>query len=104
MFSYTNVYIFYCFKQFWTENQTFRNYFLLSKKIKTADSAIRQIWIFLTEIIHFSKVTLSIPDLCILCYYCRLLAYFKNNFSKNYFRNTIRLSNGLDRVGPDLGP
>ena len=29
---------------------------------------------------------------------------FQNNFSKNYFRNTIRLSNGLDRVGPDLGP
>ena len=34
---------------------------------------------------------------------------FKINFSKNYFRNTIRVSNGLDLdgdrhfVGPDLG-
>ena len=36
--------------------------------------------------------------------------FFKYLFSENYFRNTIRLSNGLDpdqdghSVGPDLGP
>ena len=42
--------------------------------------------------------------------FCRLLIFFKWNFSKNYFRNTIRVSNSLDSdqagcfVGPDLGP
>ena len=42
---------------------------------------------------------------------CRLLTFFfKINFTKNSFRNTIRVSNGLDPdqdrhfVGPDLGP
>ena len=36
--------------------------------------------------------------------------FFKINFFKNSFRNTIRVSNGLDpdqdrqNVGPDLGP
>ena len=36
--------------------------------------------------------------------------FFKINFSKNYFRNTIRVPNGLDLdldrrfVGSDLGP
>ena len=36
--------------------------------------------------------------------------FFKTNFSKNSFRNTIRVSNSLDpdqdqrSVGPDLGP
>ena len=39
-----------------------------------------------------------------------LLPFVKINFSKNYFINTIRVSNGLDpdqerhSVGPDLGP
>ena len=33
--------------------------------------------------------------------YCRLLIFFfKSTFSKNYFRNTIRVSNSWD---PDLG-
>ena len=32
--------------------------------------------------------------------------FFKINFLKNYFRNTIRVSNSLDLIfiGPDLGP
>ena len=36
--------------------------------------------------------------------------FFKINFFKNYFRDTIRVSHGLDlgqdrrSVGPDLGP
>ena len=33
--------------------------------------------------------------------FCCLLTFFKINFFKNYFMNTIRLSNSLD---PDLGP
>ena len=42
--------------------------------------------------------------------FCRLLNLFKVNFSKNYFRNMIRVSNSLDpdlashSVQPDLGP
>ena len=42
--------------------------------------------------------------------FCRLLIFFKINFWKNSFRNTIRMSNSLDPdqarriVGPDLGP
>ena len=28
--------------------------------------------------------------------FCRLLIFFEINFSKNYFRNTIRVSNRLD--------
>ena len=42
--------------------------------------------------------------------FCHLLIYSKSAFSKNSFRNTIRVSNSLDRdqarhfVGPDLGP
>ena len=41
---------------------------------------------------------------------CRLLTFSKINFSKNSFRDTIRVSNGLDldwdwhSVGPDLDP
>ena len=41
---------------------------------------------------------------------CRLLTFYKLTFSKNSFRNTIRVSNRLDpdqdrhSVGPDLGP
>ena len=41
---------------------------------------------------------------------CRLLIFFKINFFKNLFWNTIRVSNNLDpdqdrkNVGPDLGP
>ena len=31
-----------------------------------------------------------------LCYYCRLLTFFKINFFKKAFRNTIRVSNILD--------
>ena len=53
--------------------------------------------------------------LCMLgnfsCFCCRLLTFFsKLTFSKNFFRNTIRVSNGLDpdqdrhSVGPDLSP
>ena len=42
--------------------------------------------------------------------FCRLLIFFKINFSKISFRNTIRVSNCMDLdqarcfVGPDLGP
>ena len=43
--------------------------------------------------------------------YCRLLFFFsKTNFSKNSFRNSVRVSNKLDPyqarryVGSDLGP
>ena len=42
--------------------------------------------------------------------FCRLLIFFKSTFSKNSFRNTIRVSNSLDPdqvrrfVGPELGP
>ena len=46
-----------------------------------------------------------------LCFFCRLLTFFKINFlKKKSFRNTIGVSNGLDpdqdrhSVGPDLGP
>ena len=54
--------------------------------------------------------------LCLLCnfagfFFCRLLFFFsKSTFSKNYFRNTIRVSNSLDLdqawyfVRPDWGP
>ena len=41
---------------------------------------------------------------------CRLPTFSKLTFSKNSFRNTIRVANGLDpdqdrqSVGPDLGP
>ena len=28
----------------------------------------------------------------------------KSTFSKNSFRNVIRVSNSMDSVGPDLGP
>ena len=44
------------------------------------------------------------------CFCCRLLAFSKLTFSKFSFRNTIRVSNGLEldqdrcSVGPDLGP
>ena len=43
-------------------------------------------------------------------YFCHLLTFFKSNFFKYSFRNTIRVSNGLDpdqdgqNVGPDLSP
>ena len=42
--------------------------------------------------------------------FCHLLIFFKINFFKKSFRNTIRVSNSLDPdharrfVGPDLGP
>ena len=42
--------------------------------------------------------------------FCLLLTFFKINFSKSSFKNTIRVSNSLDpdqdqhSVGPDLGP
>ena len=45
------------------------------------------------------------------CFLCRLLTFFsKLTFSKNRFRNTVRVSNSLDSdqdqhsVGLDLGP
>ena len=44
------------------------------------------------------------------CFFCRLLIFSKSIFLKNYFRNTIRVSNSLDSdqdrhsVGPDLDP
>ena len=41
-----------------------------------------------------------LDTLCMLgnfsCFCCLLLTFFKIKFSKNYFRNTIRVSNGLD--------
>ena len=43
-----------------------------------------------------------------LCFTCRLVSFFKLTFSINSFRNTIRVSNGLDldqdSVGLDLSP
>ena len=52
--------------------------------------------------------------LCMLgnfaCFFCCLLIFSKSTFSKNSFRNTIRVSNSLDPdqarhfVGPVLGP
>ena len=52
--------------------------------------------------------------LCMLgnfsCFCCRLLNFFKNNILNNSFRNTVRVSNGLDPdqdrhfVRSDLGP
>ena len=45
-----------------------------------------------------------------LAFYRLLIFFSKSSFSKNYFRNTIRVSNSLDPdqarhfVGPDLGP
>ena len=42
--------------------------------------------------------------------FCRLLIFSKSTFSKNSFKNAIRVSNSLDPdqdqcvVGPDLGP
>ena len=44
------------------------------------------------------------------CFCCHLLTFFQINFSKNSFRNIIRVSDGLDpdqdccSLGPDLGP
>ena len=54
-------------------------------------------------------------NLCLLgnftCFFfCRLLIFSKTTFSKNSFRNAIRVSKSLDPdqarcfVGPDLGP
>ena len=43
-------------------------------------------------------------------FFCRLLIFFKSSFSKNSYKNTIRVSNSLGPdqaqhfVGPDLGP
>ena len=43
-------------------------------------------------------------------FFCHLIFFHNQLFSKNYFRNTIRVSNSLDpdqarqNVGPDLGP
>ena len=62
------------------------------------------------------KFTYSLENLilCMLgnfsCFCCRLLTFFKISFSKNSFRNTIRVSKGSDpnqdrhSFGPDLGP
>ena len=52
----------------------------------------------------------SMPPGKIFMLFCSLLFFFKINFSKNSFGNTIRVSNSLDpdqarhSVGPDLGP
>ena len=59
------------------------------------------------------KVILSSLTLCILgnfMLFCRLLFFFKFNFSKSSLQNTIRVSNTLDpvqarqNVGPELDP
>ena len=51
------------------------------------------------HLIGFSSSTITIDEFC-----CHLTTLFKNTFSKNSFRNTIRVSNPLDpeNVGPDL--
>ena len=42
--------------------------------------------------------------------FCHLTIFSKSTFSKNFFRNTFRVSNSFDPdqarhfVGPDLGP
>ena len=52
----------------------------------------------------------SLPPGKFCMLFCRLLIFFKSTFLKNSFRNTIRVSNGLDPdqvrhfVGPNLGP
>ena len=40
------------------------------------------------------------------CFFCRLLIFFKINFFKTSFRNTIKVSNSLiqKKIVPDLGP
>ena len=61
---------------------------------------------------HSSRTDI-LSKLCMLgifsCFCCRLMTLFKINiFKKVYFRNTIKVSNGLDPdqdqhfVGPDL--
>ena len=68
-------------------------------------STLYLVWYF-----HF---ILSILGLCLLdnfALFCRLMLFSKSTFMKNYFRNTIRVSNSLEPdqarhfVGPDLGP
>ena len=55
-------------------------------------------------------MVLTLPPEKFFMLFCRLLIFFKVNFSKNSFRNTIRVSDSLDLdqarhfVGPDLGP
>ena len=45
-----------------------------------------------------------------ILFVCRLLIFSKSTFTKNSFRNTVRVTNSLDPdqaghfVGPDLGP
>ena len=47
--------------------------------------------------------------LCLHAFFCLLIFFSKSIFSKNYFRNTISVSNSLDPdqaqryVGPALG-
>ena len=38
-----------------------------------------------------------------MLFFCRLLAFFKIDFFKNAFKNTIRVTNSLD-PDQDLGP
>ena len=62
----------------------------------------------------FSCQQVRIHNSCMLGnftrFFCRLLTFFKVNFQKNYFGNTIRVSNCLDpdqdqqNVGLVLGP
>ena len=69
---------------------------------------------FLSPLTVQKDHTKQCPELtlCLLgnsCF-CLLLTFFKINFLKKKFRNTIRVSNSLDSdqarryVGPDLGP
>ena len=62
----------------------------------------------ITEI-NINSFNSSPPGLFFMLF-CHLLIFSKSTFSKNSFRNTIRVSNSLDLdqaqhfVKPDLGP
>ena len=86
--------------------------------------SMQSLSLFLTKLIAIYYIRSSNSDdffkniHCMLgnfsCFYCGLLTFFKNYiiffFKRFFFRNTIRVSNGLDpyqdrhSVGPDLGP
>ena len=88
------------FKKFFQEyNQRFQTVWIQIKP----DDLLGLNWIQ-TVCKDYQQTTVNKTTICLLgC----LLTFFKINFSKNYFRNTIRESNGLDQNQDrhsDLGP
>ena len=61
-------------------------------------------------IIHCTHLTVCPPGIFSMSFRRLLIFFSKSTFSKNSFRNTIRVSNRLDPdqarrfVGPDQGP